>query len=81
MILALLPGMDGTGTMFSILSRVLPPRFEPRVIDYPARETLSYDALLARIEARLPTDQPYAVVAESFSEPLAIRLAAAKPKG
>ncbi len=81
MILVLLPGMDGTGTMFSAFSKALPPRFEPRVIDYPSHESLSYDALLLRIEARLPTDRPYVVVAESFSGPLGIRLAAAKPKG
>lgn len=67
--------------MFSAISRALQPRFEPHIIAYPPHESLSYDALLARIEARLPANGPYVVIAESFSGPLAIRLAAAKPQG
>jgi pimeloyl-[acyl-carrier protein] methyl ester esterase len=72
----LLPGMDGTGRLFAALERELPAEVVARAVSYPSREPRSYDELLDEID--LP-DGPFAIVAESFSGPLGIRLAARHP--
>jgi pimeloyl-[acyl-carrier protein] methyl ester esterase len=76
-ILLLLPGMDGTGRLLERLAFALSPRFQTHVVRYPVDRILDYDELLERIE--LPKE-PFAVVAESFSGPLGIRVAAARRK-
>jgi pimeloyl-ACP methyl ester carboxylesterase len=65
--------MDGTGRLFEALVRELPAEVVPRVVSYPSRERRSYDELLDEIA--IP-DGPFGIVAESFSGPLGIRLAA-----
>ncbi len=72
MLTLLMPGMDGTGRLFAPFQRALPPDLQTRVVSYPVDQPLGYEELLARI-AR--PKEPFAVVAESFSGPLAIRLA------
>src|SRR5258706_2862593 len=74
----LLPGMDGTGRLFTPLGRALGPRFETRVIAYPRDRVLTYGELGAQIA--LPRG-PFVLVAESFSGPIAIALAASRPPG
>lgn len=69
----LLPGMDGTGALFRPLVDAFPPELRVTVVEYPRDEVLGYDALLERIPA---PDEPFVIVAESFSGPLAVRLAA-----
>jgi pimeloyl-[acyl-carrier protein] methyl ester esterase len=54
---------------------VLPPAIEPIVISYPKDLLGGYDALEAYIHARLPQGQ-FAMLGESFSSPLALRLSA-----
>jgi pimeloyl-ACP methyl ester carboxylesterase len=71
-----LPGMHGTSRLFDRLLSELPDGLTPRVVSYPTDEVLGYDQLLERIE--LP-NEPFAIVAESYSGPLAIRLAARGP--
>jgi pimeloyl-ACP methyl ester carboxylesterase len=71
--IVLLPGMDGTGTLFRPLLDTLPPDLNATVVEYPRDEVLGYDALLERIP--IPSE-PFIIVAESFSGPLAVRLAA-----
>jgi len=66
----LMPGMDGTGALFSKFKQHLP--YATRIISYPPDEVLSYSQLLERIDV---PSVPFAIVAESFSGPLAIRLA------
>lgn len=74
--LLLLPGMDGTGLLFRSLVEALPKPIAPLVHAYDAQQRLGYDAL----RAALPTiDEPYAILGESFSGPLAIRRAADDP--
>lgn len=73
----LLPGMDGTGELFAPL---LQTGLDADVHRYPADQPLGYDALEARIRESLP-DEPFIVVAESFSGPLGVRLAADPPEG
>ncbi|MBT9291247.1 alpha/beta fold hydrolase [Prosthecodimorpha staleyi] len=77
----LLPGLDGTGQLFERFLAVLPPDLAPDVVAYPADRPLGYDDLIPLVEARLPRDEPFAIVAESFSGPLAIRIAARRPPG
>lgn len=71
-----LPGMDGTGKLFASLQRLIVPELNPRVVVYPPNQARSYDELLDDIA--IPAG-PFAVVAESFSGPLGIRLANKHP--
>jgi pimeloyl-ACP methyl ester carboxylesterase len=72
----LLPGMDGTGTLFEPLARALAPDVIPAIASYPRDRCLEYRKLRSLVA--LP-DGPFAIVAESFSGPLAIRIAAERP--
>jgi pimeloyl-[acyl-carrier protein] methyl ester esterase len=78
--LLLLPGMDGTGRLFAPLLPHLPATLAPRIVTYPFDQPLDYADLLALVSAQLPAG-PFVVLGESFSGPLALRLAAARPPG
>ena len=80
-LLVLLPGMDGTGLLFKPLIALLPPAIKPITVRYPGDKVLSYDELLPIALASLPRNGPFVVVGESFSGPLAVRLAAMRPQG
>ncbi len=74
--------MDGTGRLFSRLVAAL-PRQTTTVMEYPAAERLDYDALESWIAPRLieiSQTSPVAIVGESFSGPLALRLATRFPE-
>jgi pimeloyl-ACP methyl ester carboxylesterase len=79
--LVLLPGMDGTGILFEPLLEALPKSISPIVVTYPCDVPLSYVELLPRVEAKLPSSEPYILLGESFSGPLALRIAASCPPG
>ena len=79
--LVLLPGLDGTGQLFAPLVRALPPTLQPVVVSYPRETALGYDDLLARVRDALPSDGPFALLGESFSGPIALRIAAERPAG
>ncbi len=79
--LVLLPGLDGAGDFFADFVAQLPPGLAPQVVRYPCDEALGYEALLARVEAELPRGQPWVLLGESFSGPLALQLAARAPPG
>ena len=79
--LVLLPGLDGTGLLFRPLLEVLPDSLEPIVIAYPTTKALGYRELEDLVASKLPTDRAFAIVAESFSGPIGVRLAARHPKG
>jgi pimeloyl-ACP methyl ester carboxylesterase len=74
--LMLLPGMDGTGHLFAPLIAALGPDLKARVVSYPADELLGYEALAAIARAALPADEPFILLGESFSGPIAVMLAA-----
>lgn len=76
-----LPGLDGSGEFFEPFLKVLPKDVEPVPIGFPPNEKLGYDELFHWLLSRLPRDEPFLVIAESFSGPLAVRLAAARPDG
>lgn len=72
--------MDGTGELFAPLLAQIPSQFHPHVITYPTDQLLGYDTLLEHIEHQINESEPVALVAESFSGPLAIRYAAKHPE-
>src|ERR1700730_8223328 len=78
-LLVLLPGLDGTGKLFVDFIRALGGGAECRVIGYSPDEPLGYEELEARVRAALPGDRPYLLLGESFSGPIAMRIAANAP--
>jgi pimeloyl-[acyl-carrier protein] methyl ester esterase len=79
-LLVLLPGLDGTGKLFANFVRALGPRVESRVVGYSPDEPLGYEELELQVRAALPRDRPYMLLGESFSGPIAIRIAACAPE-
>ena len=77
----LLPGLDGTGELFARFVEAAPRAFDPCVIAFPRDEPLGYAELEDVVRPQLPTDGPWLLLGESFSGPLAVRLAAARPPG
>jgi pimeloyl-[acyl-carrier protein] methyl ester esterase len=82
--LVLLPGLDGTGKLFAAFLNVLNSSVHAVVVSYPTDQPLGYEALemlvLGVLDA-LPRKQPFVLLGESFSGPLAIRIAARAPAG
>ncbi|MGH6815446.1 MAG: alpha/beta fold hydrolase [Hyphomicrobiaceae bacterium] len=76
--MVLLPGMDGTGELLATLVDQLSLRCSVQVISYPATEPLDYDDLTAFVEKRTPKE-PFVILGESFSGPIAIEIAAREP--
>jgi pimeloyl-[acyl-carrier protein] methyl ester esterase len=77
--LVLLPGLEGTGTLFADLVSCLPPTVSAIVANYPVRRFLSYEELLPLVTEIVPAEAPFALVAESFSTPLAAVFASTRP--
>lgn len=76
--LVMLPGFDGSGRLFDLFEAELIqkiPKLNIVAVSYPATEALSYIDLLKIVEAQLPATDYY-LLAESFSGPLGIMLAA-----
>jgi pimeloyl-[acyl-carrier protein] methyl ester esterase len=74
--LVLLPGMDGTGRLFDPFLDELPAALSATVVRYPVDRPLGYADLEPLVESALPTAGPFVLLAESFSGPLALRVAA-----
>jgi pimeloyl-[acyl-carrier protein] methyl ester esterase len=77
--LILLPGMHGTGELFSEFTRIMPEPKQIQALCYPADANLSYQQLLAMVQSMVPESEPYFLLAESYSTPLAIEFAATNP--
>ena len=77
--LIILPGLDGTGELLSEFLNALGPDYDPVVLRYPS-DMFRYNDLLRWVENYLPEDE-YALLAESFSGPIALRIAAQRPVG
>ncbi len=76
----LLPGLDGSGRLFAPLLTASPRAFIAEPLAFPCDRPLGYDALAALVRPLLPRGR-FVLVAESFSGPLAVRLAAERPPG
>jgi pimeloyl-[acyl-carrier protein] methyl ester esterase len=79
--LVLLPGLDGTGKLFAGFAEVLRPDLPSLIVSYPKDQVLGYEELETRVLAALPSAAPFVLLGESFSGPLAIRIAARAPPG
>lgn len=77
--LVLLPGLDGTGQLFDALLAAWSGPPAPQVLRYPSDHPLDYDDLVGWVNERLPVDRGYVLVGESFSGPIALRVAAQRP--
>jgi pimeloyl-ACP methyl ester carboxylesterase len=77
--LVLLPGMDGTGDLFAPFIDAAKGLYRTQVVRYPTDQALDFEELHALVQSALPTDEPYVVLGESFSGPIAISLAAEAP--
>src|SRR4051812_248219 len=76
--LVLLPGLDGTGELFAAFIAALPGR-DVRVIAYPADRAMTYSQLEEFVREGLPRGEDYFLLAESFSGPIGISIAATTP--
>ena len=77
----ILPGLDGTGDMLADFAAHLGEAHKVHVLSYPKNKALNYDDLSKLISADLPADTPYCLLAESFSGPIATRLAVENRRG
>jgi pimeloyl-ACP methyl ester carboxylesterase len=80
-LLILLPGLDGTGKRFADFIRVLMPGIDTQIVSYPTDLPLGYAELERRVCDELPGDRSFVLLGESFSGPIAIRIAVAPPPG
>ncbi len=64
--LVLLPGIDGTGSLFSEFIDALGPDVETIVVSYPADQSQSYSDLETVARSFLPINKPYLLLGESF---------------
>jgi pimeloyl-[acyl-carrier protein] methyl ester esterase len=67
--------MDGTGSLFEPFLRCLPKGTDVKIVTYPEQFHLTYRQLEERVISELPVGKPYTIIAESFSGPIALRIA------
>jgi pimeloyl-ACP methyl ester carboxylesterase len=79
--LILMPGLDGTGKLFAEFVKALSPIVECVLVTYPKDKPIGYSELEGLVMSVLPRGRPFVLLGESFSGPLAIRLAARQPTG
>jgi len=71
----LLPGLDGTGELFSEFINDLSEDITVTCIKYPELEQLGYTELVTYVQSRLPINEDFIILSESFSGPIAFELA------
>jgi len=79
--LVLLPGLDGTGFLLRSFREALDPTVSSVIVPYPRKRDLDYDRLEGIARSFLPRRNPFTLLAESFSGPIAISIAASRPTG
>ncbi|MDR2837285.1 MAG: lysophospholipase [Azonexus sp.] len=77
----ILPGLTGTNRLLGEFARALAPTFRATALSYPVDQALDYAALTHWVRALLPSDQPFILIGESFSGPVALSLAIDPPPG
>lgn len=75
--IVLLPGMDGSGSLFADFISAIAAKTV--IVSYPPDVPLTYDELAAFVQRTLPANEPFILVGESFSGPVALMLAASQP--
>jgi len=71
--------MDGTGQLFAEFVEALPHALTATPVSYPSGRFLSYTQLLPLVNAAVPKEEAFVLLAESFSTPLALAYAATNP--
>lgn len=79
-VLVLLPGLDGSGLLFSPLISALGADFDCRVLALPNDGEQNQAKLAQRLLPQLPT-QRFVLLGESFSGAIAAEIAASQPPG
>ncbi len=79
--IVLLPGMDGTGSLFTPFIKSMGGDFNFSIVRYPTTGELGYQELEQIAKKSLPSTGDYIILGESFSGPIAVALAAQEPKG
>jgi pimeloyl-ACP methyl ester carboxylesterase len=77
--LVLLPGMHGTDELFPAFVNAMPGPKHIERLNYSNRPSSTYRQLLGIIQSSVSASDPYFLLAESFSTPVAIQLAATNP--
>jgi pimeloyl-[acyl-carrier protein] methyl ester esterase len=75
--IVILPGLDGTGLLLAGFADRLGGKYKTLVLSYPVN-LVRYADLLLWTETHLPDDD-FIIIAESFSGPIAIEIAALHP--
>lgn len=78
--LVLLPGMDGTGVLFDPFVKAIASHIDVKVVAYPTTCT-AYEDLVEIAACALPGEDDFVILGESFSGPVAVSLAARRPRG
>jgi pimeloyl-ACP methyl ester carboxylesterase len=73
--------LDGTGKLFAEFLKALDLGVRANVVPYPPDVPFGYDELEPLVRAALPARGSFVLLGESFSGPLAIRIAARPPPG
>ncbi|MBU2710995.1 alpha/beta fold hydrolase [Zooshikella harenae] len=76
--LILLPGLDGTGLLFKDLITELPTNCIIQTICYPSSQVQTFEEHVQYVLGRLPNNEPFTLLAESFSGPVAIEVLKAR---
>lgn len=79
--IVLLPGMDGTGSLFDPFISALGNQFNIIVVRYPNSGSLGYKELEEIARLSLPDNGDFIILGESFSGPIAVSLASTHPRG
>jgi pimeloyl-[acyl-carrier protein] methyl ester esterase len=77
--IVLMPGMDGSGELLREFSAALPEAMGVQTIRYPADTWLPYRQLAESLLRVMPKE-PFVLLAESYSSPAAVRIAAKRPE-
>ena len=75
----LLPGLHGSDELWQPFLDAVPRGLPPLPVSYPSGVPSGYSSIEAFVRNVLPTDSPFVVIAESFSGPVGISIAAAPP--
>ena len=79
--LVVLPGMDGGASLSARFRGLMSEAHEADGVEYPTHEKWGYERLTEHVRAVLSASaEPTVLLAESFSGPVAIRLAATPPR-
>jgi pimeloyl-ACP methyl ester carboxylesterase len=79
--LVLLPGLHGTCALMRDFAAALGADLKAQAVDYPRDRALDHAALADLVRPTLPIGKPFVLLGESFSGPVALRLAAERPRG